>query len=574
MARNWTTTLVALIVALFITAYFITDSAFSAASGKTKRTPLVKPENPVNVSTCFQGCHATVKMLHSRGGHKNVNCAFCHEIAGDHAAKPSEQNRPKTRFDHQSCGQCHVNEFKSMMSNKLHSQWANKYPSLTYLLWTDPSSGTFSRIQGKIPRFHVSSLNDLALNRTGGRFKYKDGQYGWNKVGGKLWDVIYDAHPEDGELLKSHEPDSAFRPHKGGARSSGSICFTCKTGEQILDWPYMGTPHEKAKFNRATEPYVVLKALNYSETCNLCHDPHSAQPRVIRDSFIKALTDPEFKDNVYQSDPNKTKVELIDMGERGFVRKIAILEKYDSKLQCGQCHCASDLGGEFSVETGKFISAREVDGMNITPMMGPFEYIDFYEKRGWYNGGKHPETGARIIITNHPNVEVVTNSKHDKAGVGCVDCHFGKEIESNTNKTYRSHQASLPLLKIQQTCLNADCHGKGSKQNWREADALYNIKLIQHLQRKRLAELEFNLNRLVAAIVEAQRIGGIDKSIIEKAQNGQTRATAMQTYWANEFSDGFHNPELSEKSLTKANQEARDSYNELNKALKERGTMK
>jgi len=503
-----------------------------------------------------------------------VNCSSCHEISGDHSPNPSEQNRPKTRFAHEVCGQCHVNEFKSMMSNKYHNEWAQKNPSLSYFLWTDPASGTFSRIQGKIPRFHASLLNDVVVNRTGGRFKYKDGLYSWNRVGGRLWDVVYDAHPEDGEVLESHELDTAFRPHKAGARLSSSTCLTCKTGEHILDWPYMGTPQEKAKFNRATQPYQILKVVNYSLTCNFCHDPHSAEPRVIRDSFIKALTDPEFKDNVYQSDPHKTKLEVIDMGERGFVRKIAILEKYDSKLQCGQCHCNTDNLGEWSVETDTLISARTVDNMNITPLMGPFEYVNFYEKRGWYNSGKHDETGARLITAGHPNVEILTNSKHDKAGVGCADCHFAKEIDEKTKKTYKSHQASLPLYKIQQTCISAGCHGKGSKQNWKEEDALYNIKLIQHLQRKRLADLEFNLNRIVAGIIAARRIGGIDKVTIEKAQNAHTRANAIITYWALDYSDGMHNPELSEKSLTKAIQEARASYEELNKALKEKGTPK
>ena len=165
-------------------------------------------------------------------------------------------------------------------------------------------------------------------------------------------------------------------------------------------------------------------------------------------------------------------------------------------------------------------------------------------------------------------------SKHGKAGLGCTDCHYAKETDEKTKRTYKSHQASLPLDKIQQTCLTAGCHGKGSKQNWKEEDALDNIKIIQHLQRKRLAELEFNLNRIIAGIIVAQRIGGIDKVAIEKAQNAHTKANAMLTYWATEYSDGLHNPELSEESLTKAIQEAQVSYEELNKTLKEKGAAK
>jgi formate-dependent nitrite reductase cytochrome c552 subunit len=411
------------------------------------------------------------------------------------------------------------------------------------------------------------------MNRTGGRFQFKDGLYGWNKIGGRLWDAIYDAYPEDGNEIKTHIPRTAWRPHKGGPNFNSSICMTCKTGQQILDWPYMGEPHEKAKFNRTTPPYEVLKAVNYGITCNFCHDPHSAEPRVIQDAYIRTLTDPEFKGNVYQSNPQKTKIEVINMGERGFVRKVAILEKYDSSLQCGQCHNGGTTGGVFDAKTDKFLSSKEVAGMALIPLMETDKFMDWYKARGWYLG-IHPETGARLYSTSHPNIELVTTSKHGKAGVGCADCHFATERDRKTKRVYKSHQASFPTYKVQQTCLTSSCHGKGSKQNWREEDALYSIKLIQHLQRKRLAELEFNLNRLIAGIVAAQRIGGIDKSVIEKGKDAQGKAQFMQVWWAYDYSNGMHNPELSEQTLIRAIQEAQASYEELDKALKEKGGSK
>jgi len=572
MSKNRVIFLVSLAVAIFMTAYFITGPTFCAVTGKAKGTPVVKPANPVKVEPCLD-CHSTVKMLHDRGGHKNVNCASCHEIPAGHVPDPSEKTRPKTDFSHESCGRCHVNEFKTMYSNKYHREWAKRSPNMSYMLWTDPGSGTFSRIQGYLPRYHVTVLYDLAVNRTGGRFQFKDGLYGWDKIGGRLWDAIYDAYPEDGNEIKTHIPRTAWRPHKGGPNFNSSICMTCKTGEQILDWPYMGEPHAKAKFNRTTAAYEVLKAVNFGITCNLCHDPHSAEPRVIRDSFIRALTDPEFKDNVYQSDPNKTKIEVIDMGVRGFVRKIAILEKYDSKVQCGQCHFGGTTAGAFDAKTEKFLSSSEISEMALTPLMLPDKFIDWYKTRGWYVG-KDPETGARLYGPSHPHIEIVTASKHGRAGVGCSDCHYGREKDVKTKRSYKSHQASFPTYKVQQTCLTSGCHGKGSRQNWTEEDALYSIKLIQHLQRKRLAELEFNLSRLVAGIVAAQRIGGIDKNVMDKAKDAQGKAHFMDIYWASDYSNGMHNPELSEQTLTKAIEEARISYEELNKALKGKGATK
>ena len=147
-----------IILSVFVTICFLASSSLSSTTGKAKGTPVVQPNNPVNNATCLSNCHATVKMLTTRGAHKNVNCASCHEIASDHATNPSEKNRPKTRFDHEACGQCHANEFRSMMSNKLHLQWAEKNPSLSYYLWRYCDSGTFSRVQGKIPRFHASCI--------------------------------------------------------------------------------------------------------------------------------------------------------------------------------------------------------------------------------------------------------------------------------------------------------------------------------------------------------------------------------------------------------------------------------
>ena len=571
--KRLTSLISSIIISVFITICCLESSSLSSTTGKARGTTVVQPNNPVNNATCLNNCHATVKMLTTRGAHKNVNCASCHEVSAEHASNPSEKTRPKTDFSHEGCGQCHVNEFKSMYSNKYHKEWTKREPNMNYMVWADPGSTLYSRIQGYLPRYHVTVLTDLAVNRTGGRFQLKDGLYGWNKVGGKLWDTIYDAYPEDGNEIKTHILRTAWRPHKGGPNFNSSICMTCKTGEQILDWPYMGVPHEKAKFNRATPAYEVLKAVNYGITCNLCHDPHSAEPRVIRDSFIRALTDPEFKTNVYQSDPKKTKIEVIDMGERGFGRKIAILEKYDSKLQCGQCHFGGNTAGAYDAKTNKFISSREVSEMALTPLTHPNDYIDWYKARSWYVG-KDPETGALLYTASHPHIEIVTLSKHGKAGLGCTDCHFAREKDPKTKKIYKSHQASFPAYKVQQTCLASGCHGKGSKQNWTEEDALYNIKAIQHLQRKRLAELGLQLERLVAGIIAAQRIGGIDKSVIEKAKDAESKANFMQVYWSGDYSDGMHNPELSDQTLAEATVEVSASYEKLNKALKEKGTAK
>ena len=54
------------------------------------------------------------------------------------------------------------------------------------------------------------------------------------------------------------------------------------------------------------------------------------------------------------------------------------------------------------------------------------------------------------------------------------------------------HQPSLPKLKVANTCLRSDCHGKGTKDNWSEGQALYTIEAIQQEYRVRTQKMEMD----------------------------------------------------------------------------------
>jgi len=45
-----------------------------------------------------------------------------------------------------------------------------------------------------------------------------------------------------------------------------------------------------------------------------------------------------------------------ELGQRGFTRKIAILDKYDTKLQCGQCHVEYNCNPGTDPVAGKPVS--------------------------------------------------------------------------------------------------------------------------------------------------------------------------------------------------------------------------
>ena len=58
------------------------------------------------------------------------------------------------------------------------------------------------------------------------------------------------------------------------------------------------------------------------------------------------------------------------MGLRGFDRKIAILDKYDTKLQCGQCHVEYNCNDGYdpkNPDTSKRPSAMTARGPTTSP---------------------------------------------------------------------------------------------------------------------------------------------------------------------------------------------------------------
>ncbi len=106
----------------------------------------------------------------------------------------------------------------------------------------------------------------------------KDGWLFFGENGGffGVWDKIKDTMPDNNQQ----------KPHKPGtAAAANPVCWTCKSSDLMMDWAYLGDPKAGAKWSRASNPVELVRNINHALNCNLCHDPHSAQPRVIRDAF-------------------------------------------------------------------------------------------------------------------------------------------------------------------------------------------------------------------------------------------------------------------------------------------------
>ena len=53
----------------------------------------------------------------------------------------------------------------------------------------------------------------------------------------------------------------------------------------------MGDKNPKAKWDRTSKVVDFARDLKHPMNCYMCHDPHSTQPRVVRDGLIEAVVD-------------------------------------------------------------------------------------------------------------------------------------------------------------------------------------------------------------------------------------------------------------------------------------------
>ena len=522
-----------------------------AAEYKSSGAAKAPTEKAVKVEACYE-CHEPVKQLHTMGKHGKVNCVNCHSGLAKHLEAPGPETRPMTSTSWETCGKCHKDQYESFMKEAMHrpardekSQLTNRSPNP---FWEKLMAGHGFTKEHNLTRSHVNMLVDqFVVDRAfGGRFQPKNG---WNYIleKGKVWDILVDTHPE----TKEHK---VFNPQT--APAANPVCLQCKTQDHILKWAYMGDKVPDAQWSRESNVVEVAKDVEHGLNCFTCHDPHAAKPRIVRDGLIDALTQPN-GDTLWHKDPKRTGFKVIDMGVRGFTRKIALLDKYDSRLQCGQCHVEYNCNPGTDPKTGQPVkmSDRRTNHFPFKDVLGLY---DHYVNKINFLDFKHALTGGMLWKAQHPETETYYNSKHAKAGVSCDDCHTPK-MKNKAGKVYTSHFAVTPRVQLKETCLK--CHPK-----WNEEEAKYAIDSVKAHIKGKLRKAEFWLAALIDKIVEAKK-GGVAEETIKKAQDQHLKAHILWEYWTAENSDGFHNPEMAKESLAKSMNESQAGIKLLTEAM-------
>ncbi|MFN3504812.1 MAG: ammonia-forming cytochrome c nitrite reductase subunit c552 [Caldimicrobium sp.] len=515
-----------------------------------------------DVQTCYS-CHSEIKDFHLKGKHKNVNCGVCHGNLRNHVGNPMD-NKPTVKMEHAVCGQCHKDQYESYVGVNLASP-----PKIEKATSTSRSPlfdnlmrpHGFTREHAE-PRSHVFALVDhLLVDRAyGGRFQLKDWTYSFNaKLAEKsAWEVLKDLDP-------SSNNQKIFPPYtaRTAALAANPVCLSCKTTDLILKWAYMGDKHPKAKWDRTSPVVDVARDTHRAIACFQCHDPHSTQPRVVRDALIEAVVDRGL--GTYPYDPEKSKkITMTKVTFRDF-RAIGILNKPDATLMCAQCHVEYNCNPGIDPKTGKAIKMDD-RRTNYFPWVNVLDIEKAYDEIS-FRDFKHEVTEAYLIKLQHPEVETFWGSKHEKAGVTCADCHMPK-VKNKQGKVYTYHGQRSVKYVPGRTAVCVNCH-----KDWTPEQAEYVIQGIQNYVRGKMRKAEFWISKLIDTYALAQAVG-VSEEVLAKARGYHSKAHHMWEWWTAENSDGFHNPELAIKSLSQAIQNAVDGVLLLEKAIKEKQQKK
>ncbi len=546
--------------AAVLSAVVFLSMAATPVSAQAPAKKAAAPAAKFDAGTCL-GCHQPIKAFHDEGKHKAVACTACHSGVDKHLG--DVKARPVTNMDPAACGACHKLQFDSQFTmnyekaaRKEKSLAAGPSPNPAWDKLMAPHGFTREHNEARSHMFMV--LDQFVVDRAfGGRFEAKDGwQYLTRSGNFKVWDVIKDNYPDNSD-------QKVFKP--GTAPAANPVCWSCKSQDLILDWAYMGDPVPTATWSRTSKVVDLVKNVNHAMNCFFCHDPHSAKPRVVRDGLIDAMTRPE-KDTLFHKDERAAKIEVVDLGLRGHTRKIAKLSRYDTKLQCGQCHVEYNCNPGFDPTTGKPIGMDD-RRTNHFPFKDVQGTLDHYTKIN-FRDFRHAITGAGLIKNQHPDVENYYGSKHQKAGVECSQCHMPKVKDAKTGKTYTSHWQTSPKHYIKETCLT--CHSA-----WNEKQAKYVMESLHARIQGKTRKAEYWLTRMIDKFEEAKALGVADDAL-NQARDKHTVAHMHWEWWTASNGHAFHNPDAATDSLAKsviASQEGIKLLDEAMAAKRKAGTV-
>lgn len=312
--------------------------------------------------------------------------------------------------------------------------------------------------------------------------------------------VLWDGYSFAKDYKDDRGHTYALEDVKNTGRNPAKLnCMTCKSTQVPAAIKKYGDAFWSMPFKENAAQFTT------SIGCPDCHDPETMELRITRPSLVEAFQR-QGKD--------------ISKATRQEMRT----------LVCAQCH----VEYYFAKDNSKVVFPWD----NGTE---PEQIYAYYEKMG-FSDFTNARSGTEILKAQHPEYEVFTGSVHQQAGLSCADCHMPYIKEGNVKIT--SHWWTSPLKHLDESC--TVCH--------REDVAYLHERVLytQDRTKQALDRAGAALAEAVTAIAAAAAKQDVDAAKLEKARRLHREG---QWYWdfiSAENSMGFHNPQKSLATLTKA----------------------
>ena len=290
--------------------------------------------------------------------------------------------------------------------------------------------------------------------------------------------------------------ESLRRPGQKGS------CIVCK-GSYMYDVYF-----KESGWDFASKPFDEIAAPIKDDEwfgCSSCHDPDTMKLRVYNQGFVESMA--EMGVDISQATHNEMRLYV-----------------------CAQCHNEYF----FTAEDGR-VHMPFANGLDPE---AEYKYYQDGHSKGFTGDWTHPDSGARMLKTQHPDFEVWADSIHALNGVTCVDCHM-PYMRDNGQK-YTSHWMTNPLKHYDSAC--SKCHDESYET------MLHRVQTINDNTFKLLRIAGETTARAHKTIKAAHLAGATDEQLAES----RLLIREAQWYWdwvSAESSMGFHNPDKCMKSL-------------------------
>lgn len=282
--------------------------------------------------------------------------------------------------------------------------------------------------------------------------------------------------------------NSKRRPGQKGS------CIVCK-GSYMYDVYF-----KESGWDFASKPFDEIVAPIKDDEwfgCSSCHDPETMKLRVYNQGFIESMAEAGI--DVSKASHNEMRTYV-----------------------CGQCHTEY----YFTAEDGR-VHMPYANGFTAED---EWNYYQDGHAKGFTGDWTHPDSGARMLKTQHPEFETWWGSVHSDAGVTCVDCHM-PYMRDNGQK-YTSHWMTSPLKTTEESCLK--CHDESKEVLINRVKTIHdNTFKLQRIAGETTAKAH-------TTIAAAKAAGATDEQLAQ----ARLLVREAQWYWdwvAAENGMGFHN---------------------------------